>query len=80
LRDAGWSGDAGTVRFGYAASAAARLIVRTASALQLALDDRARAGFERATGRSFGVLAESFKATLPYYLSLAAEAARPPAR
>lgn len=75
LRDGGWRGETTIVRFGYTAAAAARLIVRTASALQLALDDRARAGFERATGQSFAVLADGFKATLPYYLSLADEAA-----
>jgi hypothetical protein len=80
LRDGGWRGDTDAVRFGYTASAAARLIVRTASALQLALDDRARTGFERATGRSFATLADGFKATLPYYLSLVDEAERLSAR
>lgn len=75
LRDGGWQGEIADVRFGHAASASARLLARTASVVHLASNDRARAGYERAAGQSFGVLADGFKATLPYYLSLAEEAA-----
>lgn len=76
LRDAGWQGDERVVRFGYTAASAMRLIVRTATALELAFDDRKRAGYERAAGVDFGVLADTFSRTLPYYLSLAGEARR----
>jgi hypothetical protein len=76
LREAGWNGDQQTVRFGYTAAAAMRLIVRTATALELAFDDRKRAGYERVTGVAFGVLAGKFSHTLPYYLSLVEEAGR----
>lgn len=75
LRDGGWQGEIAHVRLAYAASASARLLARTASVLHLARHDRARAGYERATGQSFAVLADGFKATLPYYLSLSEEAA-----
>lgn len=76
LREAGWSGDERTVRFGYAAASAMRLIVRTAFALDLALDERKRSGYERATGASFSALAATFGRTLPYYLALVDEADR----
>lgn len=76
LREAGWTGEARVARFGYTASSAMRLIVRTATALELAFDDRKRAGYERATGVEFGALAETFSRTLPYYLSLVDEAGR----
>ena len=76
LREAGWTGDERIVRFGYTASSAMRLIVRTATALELAFNDRKRAGYERATGVEFGTLAETFSRTLPYYLSLVDEAGR----
>lgn len=76
LRDAGWRGDARDVRLGYTAASALRLILRTASALHLIADERGRASFERAAGQPFAVLARSFAQTLPYYLSLADEAAR----
>jgi hypothetical protein len=76
LRDAGWSGDERTVRFGYTAASAMRLIVRTAIALDLAFDERKRKGYERATGVEFGALAATFGRTLPYYLALVEEADR----
>ena len=76
VREAGWTGDERIVRFGYTASSAMRLIVRTATALELAFDDRKRAGYERATGVEFGALAGTFSRTLPYYLSLVDEAGR----
>ena len=76
LRDAGWQGDRHAVRFGYTAACALRLITRTAAAMQIVLDDRARASFERAAGQPFDTLARRFATTLPYYLSLADEAAR----
>jgi hypothetical protein len=74
VRTAGWEGDERIVRFGHTAASAARLVVRTAAALELALNDRARAGFERASGLTFGTLAAKFRATLPYYVSLVDEA------
>ena len=74
LRETGWRGDPRVVRFVYTAAAAMRLIVRTASALQLIFDERARASFERAAGQPFAVLARRFAQTLPYYLSLVDEA------
>jgi hypothetical protein len=76
LGEAGWRGDRRAVRFGYTAACAMRLIVRTASALQLVFDDRARASFERATGQPFAALARRFAQTLPYYLSLVDETDR----
>ena len=76
VREAGWTGGERIVRFGYTASSAMRLIVRTATALELAFDDRKRAGYERATGVEFGALAGTFSRTLPYYLSLVDEAGR----
>lgn len=76
LRAAGWDGDERTARFGHAAASAARLVVRAAAALDLAVNDRARAGFEKASGLPFAVLAAKFRATLPYYLSLVDEARR----
>lgn len=74
LRANGWAGDERAVRFGHAAASAARLVVRTSAALELAFNERARAGFERASGLPFATLAAKFRATLPYYLSLVAEA------
>ncbi|MEP7308334.1 MAG: hypothetical protein ABJA98_22760 [Acidobacteriota bacterium] len=76
LREAGWSGDARVVRFGYTAAAAMRLIVRMATAIELAFDDHARTAFERSAGLDFATLADRFKSTLPYYLSLVDEADR----
>jgi hypothetical protein len=75
LRDAGWSGDRAEVRFAYTAASAMRLLLRTATALQLTRDARARASFERATGQPFASIARGFASTLPYYLSLVEEAA-----
>jgi hypothetical protein len=76
LRSAGWRGDTQVVRFGHTAASAVRLVVRTATALELAFNPQARAGFERASKLPFATLAAKFRATLPYYLSLAAEAGR----
>jgi hypothetical protein len=76
LADGGWSGDERSVRLAYSAASAMRLIVRTSMAVDLALDARARAGFERAAGVPFATLAENFKRALPYYLSLVDEAER----
>ena len=76
LKDEGWRGDERDVRFAYTAASAARLVVRAATAVELALNPRARAGFERAAGMPFPALAGKFKDTLPYYLSLAGEAER----
>ena len=76
LKDEGWRGDERDVRFAYTAASAARLVVRTATAVELALNPRARAGFERAAGLPFAALAGKFKGTLPYYLSLVDEAER----
>jgi hypothetical protein len=76
LRDAGWRGDGRAVRLAYVAASAARLIVRTSAALDLAFDARARAAFERAAGRPFAALAAAFRGTLPYYLSHVEEARR----
>ena len=74
LRETGWRGDARSVRLAYVVASAARLIVRTASALDLAFDARARAAFERAAGVPFASLAATFRRTLPYYLSHVDEA------
>lgn len=74
LRASGWNGDPQVVRFGHVAASAARLVVRTSFAMELALNERKRAGFERAAGLPFAALAEKFSATLPYYLSLVTEA------
>jgi hypothetical protein len=76
LRDVGWTGDQDSVRFGYTAASAMRLVVRTSTALELAFNARAREGFERATGLPFSTLAAKFGATLPYYVSLVDEASR----
>jgi hypothetical protein len=76
LREAGWDGDRRIVRFGYTASSAIRLVDRTAKALHLAIDDRARSAFERAAGLPFRSLAEKFGQTLPHYLSHVDEARR----
>jgi len=76
LTESGWHGDPRIVRFGYTAAASMRLIVRTSMALNFALSERARAGFERAAGVPFAKLAENFKGALPYYLSLVDEADR----
>jgi hypothetical protein len=74
LREAGWEGDPRAVRFGHAAASAVRVIVRTASALELVANTRSREAFERTAGVPFGTLVEKFGATLPYYLSLTDEA------
>jgi len=76
LRESGWRGEDAMVRFGYTAAAAMRLIVRTALALDLAFDARAREAYERATGLEFAALADRFRRSLPYYLSLVEEAGR----
>lgn len=76
LREAGWDGDRRIVRFGYTASSAIRLVDRTAKALRLAADDRARGAFERAASLPFRSLAEKFGQTLPHYLSHVDEARR----
>ena len=76
LREAGWRGERRDVRFSYAVAGSVRLIVRTAIALRLVADGRARDAFERTTGRSFAAIADGFGATLPYYLTLADEAGR----
>jgi len=76
LRDTGWRGDEAAVRFGHTAASSARLIVRVASALDLAFNDRARAAYERSAGVPFAAIAAKFRATLPYYLALVDEAAR----
>jgi aminoglycoside phosphotransferase (APT) family kinase protein len=74
LRAGGWRGDRREVRFAYAAAAAVRLTVRTAMALRLVFDERARGAFERKTGQSFAATARGFGTTLPYYLALVDEA------
>jgi hypothetical protein len=76
LRETGWEGDPRAARFGHAAASAARLVVRTASALELAIHTSSREAFERATGLPFATLADMFGTTLPYYLSLTDEAER----
>ncbi|MBA3949634.1 MAG: phosphotransferase [Acidobacteria bacterium] len=76
LKDEGWRGDERDVRFAYTAASAARLVVRTASAVELALNPQARAGFEKAAGLPFAGLAAKFRDVLPYYLSLVDEADR----
>jgi len=76
LKETGWSGDERVVRFGYTAASATRLLVRTATAIELAFNERARTAFERAAGLEFASLADTFKGALPYYLSLVDEAGR----
>lgn len=76
LREAGWEGDSRLVHFAYVAASAMRLIVRMATAIQVAVDDHARASFERAAGLPFAALVGKFGRTLPYYLSHMDEARR----
>jgi hypothetical protein len=74
LREAGWQGDAGQVRFGYAASAALRYGMPLLWGVAAALDESSHASWEHQFGRPMREIMERMAAVTYLLLNLAEEA------